>query len=124
MTDLNPADFALFGEWLAGKVNGCTCAGGTPESSYIHEPHCGWEPLITLSRIQELEPENERLRAQLDDLRAGYQTVCDYAEQVDQLRAQRQAVLKLCDQYDPTLHRVDRYLSVRAVRAALGENPE
>jgi hypothetical protein len=63
MADLDPADFALFGEWLAGKVNGCTCAGGTPESSYLHEPHCGWEPLITLSQVQEL---NQQRQAALD----------------------------------------------------------
>jgi hypothetical protein len=63
MADLDPADFALFGEWLAGKVNGCTCAGGTPESSYLHESRCGWEPLITLSQIQEL---NQQRQAVLD----------------------------------------------------------
>jgi hypothetical protein len=49
-------------------------------------------------RVVALTEEVERLRAELEDLRAGYQTVCDYAEQVDQLRAQRQAALDYIDQ--------------------------
>lgn len=26
------------------EISACNCAGGTPESSYLHEAHCGTEP--------------------------------------------------------------------------------
>lgn len=36
---LGPVDLKLTEE-----VDGCNCAGGTPESGYAHERHCGLEP--------------------------------------------------------------------------------
>lgn len=36
---------------LIDQVDGCTCAGGTPESGYMHERHCGTEPGPTYGQL-------------------------------------------------------------------------
>lgn len=46
------AEFAVIGEWFCGHVDGCTCAGGTLESSYAHEQGCGWEPLAKVDEVR------------------------------------------------------------------------
>ena len=38
---------AIMGDWLVGKVDGCTCAPFEGQ----HEPHCGWEPCAPLAVI-------------------------------------------------------------------------
>lgn len=40
--------------YLCERVEDCTCAGGTPESSYLHEPQCGLEPIMPLGQLDEL----------------------------------------------------------------------
>jgi hypothetical protein len=37
--------------WLVEDVGEHTCAGGTPESGYAHEPSCGLEPLMRLDEL-------------------------------------------------------------------------
>lgn len=64
--------------------------------------------------------EADRFESELERLRAAYATVCDYAEQVDQLRAQRQSVLDLCDRIETGSGFGGRSISTRSVRAALG----
>jgi len=39
---------AIMGDWLVGKVDGCTCAPFEGQ----HEPHCGWEPCAPLAVIK------------------------------------------------------------------------
>ena len=67
-SDPRITEFAVFGEWLAERVDGCTCAGGTPESSYLHEPNCGWGPLAKLSDIvnqeQRIAAAEQKLRTE------------------------------------------------------------
>lgn len=56
---------AIMGDWLVGKVDGCTCAPFEGQ----HEPHCGWEPCAPLAVIVAMvEP---LIRAHIaDELRA------------------------------------------------------
>jgi len=51
----SPADpqYVVEAGWLALDVGRHTCAGGTPESGYAHEPSCGLEPL---ERVEVLAP--------------------------------------------------------------------
>lgn len=35
--------------WLVEESTGCTCAGGTIDSNYAHEPSCGYSPIIDLT---------------------------------------------------------------------------
>jgi hypothetical protein len=128
MTDL---EFTFCGASWVGLTNpdwGAT-NGGPCELAVGHDgdhidgkgrtgPAIRFGPLAGTSEA--LSAEVERLRAELEDLRAGYQTVCDYAEQVDQLRAQRQAVIDLCKQEQ----RQFRPAWVPRVLALLGENPD
>lgn len=37
--------------WLVEETTGCTCAGGTEESAYLHEPRCGLTPLQRLDDL-------------------------------------------------------------------------
>lgn len=79
-----PGPWEAFGKAVAAPIadGRCNCAGGIPESSYVHEPHCGLEPLILdvsladaefiaharqdvpalLDRIAELEAERDAMR--------------------------------------------------------------
>lgn len=43
--------YDLMSGWLVSYVGEHTCGGGTIESSYAHEPGCGWEPLEQVSRF-------------------------------------------------------------------------
>ena len=37
--------------WLVVDTGEHTCAGGTPEASYMHEASCGWEPIATMDAV-------------------------------------------------------------------------
>ena len=51
----------MFG-WLVYDVGEHTCGGYGPESGYVHEPGCGFEPVLRLDKLQGW-PEVERLTA-------------------------------------------------------------
>ena len=40
----------MFG-WLVYEVGEHTCCGYGPESGYLHEPGCGYEPVLKLSEL-------------------------------------------------------------------------
>lgn len=46
-----PTDLVIYNGWLAALSRGCSCAGGTIESSYHHENGCGLDPIIELSKL-------------------------------------------------------------------------
>jgi hypothetical protein len=54
VTEQTPPRLAIDGDWLVEDVGRHTCAGGTPESSYAHEPGCGLEPIMTLAELAAL----------------------------------------------------------------------
>lgn len=80
-------EYAVIGNWLAVKAEGCTCAGGTVESNGLHEGNCGYEPVAT---IADLEAVYAKRGAELVRLRA----------QVSALSAARDRVLAECDELD------------------------
>ena len=41
----------MFG-WLVYDVGEHTCGGYGPESGYVHEPGCGFEPVLRLDKLQ------------------------------------------------------------------------
>jgi hypothetical protein len=57
------------------RVDQCTCAGGTPESSYAHEPSCGYEPIKHIDIGQAINEQvgdlPELLRARLAEMAEG-----------------------------------------------------
>jgi len=63
LDEIDPERFMLFGEWLCGKVEACTCATG-PEGQ--HEPHCGLEPVATLDEIVNAEHRVAAAKAELE----------------------------------------------------------
>jgi hypothetical protein len=56
--------------WLAYDTQEHNCAGGTPESSYMHEAHCGYEPIMKMDDIWAALVETKRilLQAPFDNL--------------------------------------------------------
>ena len=47
----NPASLSIETDgWLVEESGGCTCAGGTIDSNYAHEQHCGTNPIINLTQ--------------------------------------------------------------------------
>lgn len=48
--------------WLVERTNEHMCAGGTPESSYMHEESCGLEPIVNLAELpgfRDMAPQGE-----------------------------------------------------------------
>ena len=43
---------SIMSGWLVYEVGEHTCGGYGPESGYIHEPGCGYEPLIQLDKLE------------------------------------------------------------------------
>lgn len=82
---------ALHGDWLVEDVGRHTCAGGTPEAGYMHEPGCGLEPVMTVAELGELfntlgalgVPVNRlpqtvaAIRAERDEARQDYELLRD-----------------------------------------------
>lgn len=50
-TEPSEAGLRIEHGWLVEETTGCTCAGGTEESSYLHEPGCGLTPLQRLDNL-------------------------------------------------------------------------
>lgn len=50
---VEPAEYARIGDWLVQRVDACTCAAAH-EPYHMHEPGCGWEPVVELSKVPEL----------------------------------------------------------------------
>ena len=81
----SPADpqYVVEAGWLALDVGRHTCAGGTPESGYAHEPSCGLEPLERVEVLAPLlvpeaeERGREEVRAALRDLIAQREALRD-----------------------------------------------
>lgn len=47
-----PAEkFSIMAGWLVYEVGEHTCGGYGPESGYMHEPGCGYEPVLKLSEL-------------------------------------------------------------------------
>lgn len=56
-----PGLYAIMHGLLVRAIDGCNCAaGGTPESSYLHEPGCGYEPVV---KVEQLDAVGEVLQA-------------------------------------------------------------
>ena len=53
---------SIMSGWLVYDVGEHTCGGYGPESGYVHEPGCGFEPVLRLDKLQGW-PEVERLTA-------------------------------------------------------------
>jgi hypothetical protein len=96
------ARYVIVDEWLTVETGRCTCAGGTVESSYAHESHCGLaivEKLDVLADV--LVPKS---RAKLAEARiAKVEALCDEA--------------RLCSYKEDC--QIHRYVSVADIRAAL-----
>jgi hypothetical protein len=45
------ASLSIDSGWLVDDLGRHTCAGGTPEAGYAHEPGCGLEPLMTVDDL-------------------------------------------------------------------------
>lgn len=43
-------EYQIVNGWICEVHNECSCAGGTIESSYMHEHFCGLEPLGEISK--------------------------------------------------------------------------
>jgi hypothetical protein len=56
--------------WLAYDTQEHNCAGGTPESSYMHEAHCGYELVMGMNDVWAALVETKRilLQAPFDNL--------------------------------------------------------
>ena len=56
---------SIYGEgldaWIVYELGYHTCGGYGPESGYIHEPGCGYEPIIQMKHIQGLQEWIEKL---------------------------------------------------------------
>ena len=131
MSDLN--QFAVFGEWFAGRVDGCTCAGGTPESSYLHEPNCGWEPLAKVADVEAALGVHYRKAAEAERrlkereaalVRAKDADLDDARDEIDDLRMDnerlRAAVQAVRGYLDETTDVSPPMLMRKSILAALG----
>lgn len=49
--DIANDKFRIMNGWLVVDVEECTCAGGVAETSYLHEPGCGYEPIAKLQDL-------------------------------------------------------------------------
>lgn len=51
--------FSIYGDgleaWIVYDVGYHTCGGYGPESGYMHEPGCGYEPVVQMKNIQGLQ---------------------------------------------------------------------
>lgn len=52
---LNPGDVTVVNHWLVEYTGEHNCAGGTVESSGLHEPECGYVPLVNLAGMSPVE---------------------------------------------------------------------
>lgn len=50
MTD--PDRLSIMDDWLVWDAGEHTCGGYGPESGYAHEPGCGYEPILDLSKME------------------------------------------------------------------------
>lgn len=57
----NPDGLRISGTWIVREVDYCNCAGGTPESNGAHEPYCGQEPELDLTKLNGWEDMNCRI---------------------------------------------------------------
>ena len=49
--DQQETEYSVINGYLVERADGCTCAGGTIESSYAHESGCGWEPIAKIEDL-------------------------------------------------------------------------
>lgn len=47
----DPQKLAIMHGWLVYEVDEHTCGGYGPESGYMHEPGCGFEPIMTVEAL-------------------------------------------------------------------------
>ena len=104
---------SIMNGWLVYDVGEHTCGGYGPESNYMHEPGCGYEPVLRLDKLQGWPAaELDALNGQLFD--AGYRCGELLAEnralaaKVERVRALHRAVGIYdecdCDAPDPATH--------------------
>lgn len=77
LTSLKDDTVTISHGWLVQNVDACTCAGGTIESSYMHEPGCGTEPLTNDPLTITL---HATIDAQLAILKVGAAAYAHYSE--------------------------------------------
>ena len=71
--DFDPNKVSIMSGWLVYDVGEHTCGGYGPESSYAHEPGCGFEPMIPVSELPALlaaAAERDALAAKVERVRA------------------------------------------------------
>lgn len=79
MTD--PDRLSIMDDWLVWDAGEHTCGGYSPESGYAHEPGCGYEPILDLSRMEGWPgAERDALAAKVDAAEAALKRVRELAE--------------------------------------------
>ena len=54
MNGVDPSKLRILSGWLVYDLETHNCAGGTPESSYAHEPGCGYEGIVTVEELSKI----------------------------------------------------------------------